>query len=245
MRGLVAGRVIRRYKRFLADMELSDGRRVTAHTTNTGTMRTCWEPGDLVLLERHDDPGRKLQYTWIACLRGRTWVGVDTRVPNRIVAEAVRRDLLPGLPGLRFLRTEVPYGVERSRVDVLAEDASGRSVYLEVKNTTLRIGDWACFPDAVTERGTRHLRELAGMVALGHRAALVFAVQRNDVDAFDAAREVDPVYARTLDKAAAAGVVVLPLALRIRVALGAGATYHLAWDLAGLLPWVRREAGPL
>jgi len=173
MQGLVPGRILERYKRFLADVELADGGIATAHCTNTGAMKTCWEPGDLVLLAPSDNPARKLKYTWIACRRGGTWIGVDTGIPNKVVAEAARLDRLPGLAGLRDVRTEVRYGAESSRVDVLARDGEGRLVYLEVKNTTLRVGDAACFPDAVTARGAKHLRELQGMVREGHRAALV------------------------------------------------------------------------
>lgn len=236
-RGLVAGRIRARYKRFLADVELDDGSVVTAHTTNTGSMKTCWEPGDRVLLETHDDPKRKLKFTWLACERPGGWVGVETGMPNKVVAEAARRDALPGLPGLRDVRTEVRYGSERSRIDLLARDPRGRAVYVEVKNTTLRAGRWACFPDAVTERGTKHLRELQGMVALGHEAAIAFFVHRTDVEAFDAAREIDPVYADQLDRAAAAGVRVLPLRVGLQVTPEEQGTWALGWTLDGLLPW--------
>jgi sugar fermentation stimulation protein A len=239
-RGLVLGRIQTRYKRFLADVELPDGTVVTAHTTNTGTMKTCWEPGDRVLLQAHDDPKRKLKFTWLACEREGAWVGVETGLPNKVVAEACRRDQLPGLPGLCEVRTEVPYGAERSRIDVWARDRQGREVFIEVKNTTLKVGPWACFPDAVTERGTKHLRELRGMVAQGHRAALAFFVHRGDVDAFDAAREVDPAYAEELERAAAAGVQVLPLRVVLEVGQDGAGGASLAWRLEELLPWARR-----
>jgi len=126
--GLIPGRILRRYQRFLCDVELGDGRKVTAHCTNTGTMATCWETGDLALLEPNDNPRRKLRFTWIACRHDGHWVGVEKGVPNRVVAEAARRDLLPGLPHLENVRTEVRYGEERSRIDVLAEDTEGRAV---------------------------------------------------------------------------------------------------------------------
>jgi sugar fermentation stimulation protein A len=241
--GLTEGRILTRYKRFLADVELPGGEVVTAHTTNTGSMKTCWEPGDRVLLEPAANPDRKLRWTWLACERPGGWVGVETGMPNRVVAEAARRDALPGLSGLREVRTEVKYGVERSRIDVFAVDPQGREVYIEVKNTTLLEGTLATFPDAVTERGAKHLRELRGMVTTGHVAAIAFFVHRTDVTGFDAARDLDPAYAAELDRAAGAGVHVLPLRVRMTAAPEPGGTWSLAWDLDGLWPWIPRVTG--
>ena len=238
--GLIEGRLIQRYKRFLADVELADGSVVTAHCTNTGSMKSCWEPGDRVLLERAANPDRKLPFTWLACERPGGWVGVETGMPNRVMAEAARRDAIPGLSGLRDVRTEVKYGAERSRIDVLARDAEGRQVFIEVKNTTLKDGGLVLFPDAVTERGAKHLRELRAMAGEGHRAVIAFFVHRTDVSAFDAAREVDPVYGAELDKAAAAGVLVLPIRVDMRAERQADGSWSLAWSLPGLLPWTRR-----
>lgn len=239
-RELVSGRIITRYKRFLADVELEDGRIVTAHCTNTGTMKTCWAPGDLVLLEPSTNPTRKLGFTWIAGRRGETWVGVDTGIPNKVVAEAARQDRLPGLSGLHDVRTEVKYGAERSRIDVLALDHQDRLVYLEVKNTTLRIDDLACFPDAVTERGAKHLRELRGMVKEGHRAAIVFFVNRGDVQGFDAAHEIDARYAAELILAIQDGVELLPLKVLLEPKEEKNGKWILEWSLTGLLPWIKR-----
>jgi sugar fermentation stimulation protein A len=239
--GLVPGTLIQRYKRFLADVRLEDGRVITAHSTNTGSMKTCWEPGDRVLLEPAANPDRKLKFTWLAVERPGGWVGVETGMPNRVVAEAARKDALPGLTGLHEVRTEVKYGVENSRIDVLALDGEERQIFIEVKNTTLKAGDWALFPDAVTERGAKHLRELQGMVQNGHRAAIAFFVHRMDVDRFDAARDIDPAYAAELDRAAATGVMVLPLAVRLVTSLDAGGLWRLGWELPGLLPWVPRR----
>ena len=238
--GLVPGVIRLRYKRFLADVELPDGTVVTAHCTNTGTMATCWEPGDLALLEASANPERKLKFTWLACRRGDAWVGVETGMANRVVAEAARRDLLPGLPGLREVRTEQKYGAEGSRIDVLARDAEDRLVYIEVKNTTLKVGDHACFPDAVSLRGAKHLRELRAMTRQGHRAALVFFVHRPDVSAFDAAREIDPAYALELDRAAAGGVFILPVQAVLTARRQPSGLWSLGWDLGGLLPWRTR-----
>lgn len=239
--GLLEGRLLQRYKRFLADVQLADGSTVTAHCTNTGSMKTCWEPGDRVLLETAANPERRLKFTWLAVERPGGWVGVETGMPNRVVAQAARLDALPGLPGLREVRTEVKYGGERSRIDVLALDAAGRQVFIEVKNTTLKDGAWALFPDAVTERGTKHLRELQAMVRAGHRAAIVLFVHRTDVDRFDAAREIDPAYAAELDRSAQAGVSVLPLAVRMVTSTGSDGLWRLGWELPGLLPWAPRR----
>jgi len=239
--GLVEGTLIQRYKRFLADVRLADGSVTTAHTTNTGSMKTCWEPGDRVLLEPASNPERKLKFTWLAVERPGGWVGVETGMPNRVVAEAARLDALPGLTGLRDVRTEVKYGAENSRIDVLARDEEGRNVFIEVKNTTLKDGEWVLFPDAVTERGTKHLRELQAMVREGHRAAIALFVHRTDVERFDAARHIDPVYAAELDRAAEAGVAVLPLAVRLVTTREADGLWRLGWELPGLLPWVPRR----
>lgn len=239
-RGLVAGVLLQRYKRFLADVRLDDGQVVIAHCTNTGSMATCWEAGDRVLLERAANPDRKLKFTWLAVERPGGWVGVETGMPNRVVAEAARQDAIPGLPGLSEVRTEVRYGHERSRIDVLAQDRHGKAIFIEVKNTTLKSEAWALFPDSVTERGTKHLRELQSMVREGHGAVIAFFVHRTDVTCFDVAREIDPTYAWELDKAAASGVVVLPLAVRLITTRNPDGFWSLGWELPGLLPWVRR-----
>ena len=239
-RELLQGILVQRYKRFLADVRMEDGRTITAHCTNTGAMTTCWEAGDRVLLERATNLERKLAFTWLAVERPGGWIGVETGIPNKVVAEAARRDVLPGLPGLREVRAEVRYGHERSRIDVLALDAEGKGVYIEVKNTTLKEGEWALFPDAVTARGTKHLRELQSMVGEGQRAAIAFFVHRMDVHCFDAARGIDPGYSAELDRAAAAGVVVLPLAVRLAATEAPGGLWSLTWEVPGLLPWVRR-----
>jgi sugar fermentation stimulation protein A len=237
---LVPARIIRRYQRFFADVELADGSVTTAHCTNTGAMKTCWVPGDLVLLELSSNPARKLKYTWLACRRGDTWIGVDTGIPNKVVARAAQEDRLPGVCGLHSVRTEVRYGSEHSRIDVLALDTTERAIYLEVKNTTLNLDGLACFPDAVTERGAKHLRELRGMVREGHRAAIVFFVNRGDVRGFDAAREIDARYATELDQAIEDGVELLPLKVALAAEEENNGKWLLEWRLTGLLPWSRR-----
>jgi len=206
-------------------------------------MASSWAPGDRVLLEASSNPDRKLPYTWIACLREGAWVGVDTGMPNKVVAEAARQDRLPGLPGLHTVLTERKYGLEGSRIDVLALDGQGRQVYIEVKNTTLRVGKHVCFPDAVSVRGAKHLRELRTAVSLGHRGAIVFFAHRGDVAAFDAAREIDPAYAEELERAQAGGVEILPLQVKLEAREGSDGLWSLSWDLPGLLPWERRGKG--
>lgn len=236
---LVPGRILSRYKRFLADIALEDGSVVTAHTTNTGSMKSCWEAGDPVLLEASANPARKLPFTLVACQRQGCWVGVETGMPNKLTVLALQKGQLKGLPDLHDIRTEVRYGQENSRIDVLAYDAAGRNVYIEVKNTTLREGHHVLFPDAVSARGAKHLRELQSVVAEGHRGVILFFVQRGDVTVFDAAREIDPVYARHLDEAFQAGVEVLPMQSTLE-ALPKEDTWSLRWLPPCPLPWEKR-----
>ena len=238
LRGLVPGKILKRYKRFLADVELEDGTLTTAHCTNTGAMTTCWEPGDMVLLKPSVNPARKLPFTWIASKRVDTWVGVETGIPNRIVGEWLRNGAIADLNGLRDIKAEVPYGRERSRIDLWGVDSDDRQVYIEVKNTTLRQGNAALFPDAVTERGAKHLRELQLMAAAGHRAAIIFFINRNDVASFAPARHIDPKYADELDRAVAAGVMALPLLTSLSAQADVDGDWRLSWRLEGTLDWI-------
>jgi sugar fermentation stimulation protein A len=205
---LVPGRLVRRYKRFLADVALSDGTTVTAHCANTGSMLGCDRPGSPVLLSEAQNPARKLRYTWELVRVGPTWVGINTARANGLVAEAVTEGRIPELSGHTGLRREVPYG-RNSRVDLLLTGGPGPT-YVEVKNTTLAEGDTARFPDAVTERGRKHMGELARMVRAGNRAAVVFLVHRDDARRFCPADDIDPAYGKALRRAAHAGVMVLP-----------------------------------
>jgi sugar fermentation stimulation protein A len=229
---LVEAVLLRRYKRFLADVRLPDGSEVTAHCTNTGRMTGCCEPGSQVMLSPARE-GRKLPFTWRLIRVGRCWVSVDTAIPNTVVAEALRRGRIPELAGYDSVSTEVRYGHElRSRIDVLLTDSAGRlpPCYVEVKNVTLRRGREALFPDAVSDRALKHLHELAREVERGHRGVLVPFVARADCDGFGAAEEVDPAWARALEEVAEAGVEVLPWQARIdRRGVG----------LARPLPWIR------
>lgn len=210
---LVPARLVRRYKRFLADMALEDGRAVTAHCPNPGSMMGLAEPGMRCWLEPNDDPARKLKYGWrLVELGGGHMAGIDTSVPNRVVGEALRAGAVSELAGFEQVRAEVRYGT-RSRVDFLLS-GGGPEAYVEVKNVHLRRhGDLAEFPDAVTARGARHLAELARVAAAGHRAVMLYLVQRTDCARFGLAGDIDPTYARAF--AAAAGVKVLVFGTRI------------------------------
>jgi sugar fermentation stimulation protein A len=213
---LVPARLIRRYKRFLADMVLeSDGREITAHCPNPGAMLGLAEPGLRCWLEPNDDPRRKLRFAWrLVELSGGHMAGIDATLPNRVVGEALREGAIAGLAGHDRVRPEVRYG-RASRIDFLLEGA-GPPLWLEVKNVHLRrISDWAEFPDCVTARGARHLDELSAMVAQGHRAAMLYLVQRSDCARFRLASDLDPAYARAFDAARNAGVEMLAYGTRI------------------------------
>ena len=206
---LIPATLIRRYKRFLADVTLKDGRQVTAHVANPGSMLGMRHEGLRVWLEPNEDPKRKLKYSWkLAELDDGTLVGVDTSLPNKIVGQALVDGLAADL-GYTHIRPEVKYG-ENSRVDFLLTDESKPDCYLEVKSVTLsRVAGLGEFPDSVTKRGAKHMAELAHMVAKGHRAILLYLVQRNDVNRFAVAGDIDPEYLKAVTKAKAAGVEIL------------------------------------
>jgi len=213
---VLAGCFVRRYKRFFAEVELEDGTLITAHCPNTGSLAGCLASGSRAILRDSQDERRKLRYVFQAIQVGRTLVNVDTSLPNRVVQEAVEAGAIPELAGYDELRREVAYG-ESSRIDLLlSRRRSRRLCYVEVKNTTLAQGHTAQFPDAVTERGRKHLFELAGMVAGGHRAVQLFFVSRSDVRRFAPADAIDPAYAAALRAAARAGVEVLAYSARVR-----------------------------
>ena len=199
-RALTEGRLVRRYKRFLADVELPSGEVVVAHCVNTGRMLGCSEPGSMVWLEPAPPQSkRKLQWTWVLTKTlSDIMVGVHTGYPNRFVAEALRQNALAALTGYDEVRTEVRMG-ESSRVDVLLDGHSTHPrCWVEVKNVTLAEDGVAYFPDAVTERGRKHLNELAARVVEGDRAAMVYVIQRTDVTSFRPADDIDPGYGEVL-----------------------------------------------
>lgn len=206
---LVRGTLLRRYQRFFADVRLDDGRQVTAHCPNTGSMLGVAEVGRPVLLTPHDDPRRKLAYTWELIKLGRSWVGVNTARPNALVAEAIEGGRIPELRGYDSMRREVPYG-NNSRIDLLLEAPDRPPCYVEVKNVTLANDGIAAFPDSVTVRGQKHLRELSEVVRGGARAVLLFWVFRKDCEKCRPADEIDGEYGRLLRRSVADGVEVLP-----------------------------------
>ncbi|HUF43595.1 MAG TPA: DNA/RNA nuclease SfsA [Verrucomicrobiae bacterium] len=205
---LIRGTLIQRYKRFLADVRLEDGVIVTAHCTNTGSMLGCKAPGSTVYLSRSENPNRKLAYTWEMIQIQRTWVGINTMHPNRLVAEAITAGSIPELCGYEIIRREVKVGAH-SRLDLCLDGKSG-SCFVEVKNVTASFDGAAAFPDAVSARATKHLKELMRLKRKGNRAAVFFVVQRSDCDYFRPADEIDPEYGRWLRCAVKAGVEALP-----------------------------------
>jgi len=207
---------LRRYKRFLADVRLDTGEEVTIHCPNTGSMRECMQEGSDCWFSVSDNPKRKYSRTWeIATTPSGHLAGINSARANALVVEAIELGVIAELAGYADLQTEVRYGAERSRIDVLltAHDVDQRDCYVEVKSVTLldTIDGRAqgCFPDSVSARGSKHLRELAAMVQLGHRAVLLFCVQHSGIESVMAAGHIDPDYARTLSWAIEQGVEVL------------------------------------
>lgn len=207
---LVPGRLIRRYNRFLADVRLETGAEVTVHCPNPGAMMGLRDPGLRVWLEPNDDPRKKLRYSWrLAELPGGHWAGIDAGLPNRVVREALEGGRVAEFAAYGAVRPEVRYGAN-SRVDFLLSGPGLPEAYVEVKNVHLRrADDWAEFPDSVTARGTKHMGELARMAAGGHRAAVIYLVQRTDCARFRLAADIDPAYAEAARAAAAVGVEML------------------------------------
>jgi sugar fermentation stimulation protein A len=204
---LFPGTLIRRYQRFLADVQLDDGSLVTAHTPNTGSMMGCAVPGNRVLLSRSDNPTRKYPHSWELVHADGYWVGINTMLPNRLVHEGIQCGVVTELAGYKQIRAEVPYGTG-SRIDLLLSGEQGRC-YVEIKNVTLVQQGCAMFPDAVSLRGQKHLRELMEVVRQGHRAVNFFVVQRGDGESVAPADSIDPAYGALLREAAQAGVELL------------------------------------
>lgn len=225
-RPLVRGTLIRRYKRFLADVRLEDAREITAHCANPGAMLGVAAPGLPVWLLESSDPKRKLPWSWELVQTEGTLLGVNTAAPNKLVPEALARSGIAELEGYDTVRREVAYGLG-SRVDLLLS-APGRPIcYLEIKNVHLKRGDRAEFPDCITDRGAKHMGELADMVRAGHRAVVLFIVQRGDCRRFRVAGDLDPTYNRAFEAARAAGVEALCYACAVS---------ETGIDIAGSLP---------
>lgn len=210
---LIPGKLIRRYKRFLADVTLSNGDEVTAHCTNSGSMKSCLEEGADVYLSPVNDPKRKTKFTWEMIKIDGNWVGINTSMPNMLAFEWIKNGVIPGLEGYTHVKREVTFG--DSRFDIFAENESERC-FVEVKNVTMKEGDFTLFPDAKTTRGQKHLETLIKVKQSGIRAVMLYVVQRVDVNRFAPAWGVDPQYAQLLQKAATAGVEIIPLQVEVQ-----------------------------
>tara|TARA_R110002096_G_scaffold33980_24_gene97501 strand:+ start:308 stop:1030 length:723 start_codon:yes stop_codon:yes gene_type:complete len=209
---LIQGTLLKRYKRFLADILLENGEEVVAHCANSGSMLGLKNEGSTVYLSPNTNPKAKLDWRWEMIEVDGTLVGINTSRPNSIVEAAILDGTITELTGYEVLRREVKYG-GNSRIDILLSSPSNGEAtdncYVEVKSVTLKSGKQALFPDAVTALGTKHLRELMDMVKEGHRAVMVYLVQRSDCTSFNTAAEIDPAYTSALREAQAAGVELL------------------------------------
>lgn len=217
---LISGTLIKRYKRFLADIELDDGRVITAHSPNTGSMKGCAEPGSRVWLRDTANPNRKYPYAWeLTTSTENSLVGINTGIVNKLVEQAIQQGVVSELQGYAQIHSEVKYGQENSRIDLLLSSTGKLAdCYVEIKNVTaINEHGVAIFPDAVSERATRHLRELMHVVKQGQRGVIFFCIQREDIEQFAPADKIDPVYGEMLRKAASHGVEVIAYKARVSV----------------------------
>jgi sugar fermentation stimulation protein A len=204
---LIPATLVKRYKRFLADVVLEDGNIITVHCPNSGSMRGCATPGSRVFISRSENAGRKYPFTWELVEADGVWAGINTGLPNRLVHEAIINGTVSELQGYTLIRPEVPYG-EHSRIDLLLE-SHNRRCFVEVKNITLVEKGRALFPDAITTRGQKHLQELMRVVREGDRGVIFFTVQRGDGQSVSPADAIDPEYGRLLRLALQNGVEAL------------------------------------
>lgn len=209
---LVPGKLIKRYKRFLSDIELEDGSIVIAHCTNSGSMKTCIEEGAPVYLSPVDDPKRKTRYTWEMIYMNNGWIGINTMIPNLLVYEAIKSNQIDELKGYTKVKREVKFN--DSRFDVFAENENEKC-FIEVKNVTMKVDNFARFPDAKTTRGKKHLETLMEVKRQGMRAVMVYVIQRADIESFGPAWDIDPEYAETLVRAYNQGVEIIPLIAKV------------------------------
>ena len=201
---LIRGRLVKRYKRFLADIELDDGRVVTAHCPNSGSMKGCREAGAPVWISTSDNPKRKLKYTWEVIRTRSSFIGINTMVPNRLVRDAAAAGAIKELAMYSTVKSEVKTS-DGTRLDLMLSDESGKRCYIEIKNCTLVEDGVAMFPDAVTTRGQKHLEELVRLKQEGHRAVIFYLIQRMDARVFTPAA----AYAQKLARAVDNGVEIL------------------------------------
>ncbi len=250
---LIKARLIKRYKRFLADIELdsaididnTQSKFITIHTANTGSMSGCAIPGSTVWISNSHNPKRKYLYSWeLSSSEQGGLIGINTLLANKLVKEAIEKGTIHELvnkttgnsSGFVNIETEVPYGRENSRIDLLLTENDGRKCYIEVKNVTASFEPGvAAFPDAVTARGTKHLRELEYMVTQGHRAVIIFCVQRDDIQRVRAAKEIDPLYAQTLVQVQENGVEILAYGASFSCSKGLPDGIHLTQQLSVII----------
>ena len=209
---LVHGKLIKRYMRFLADVKLDSGETVTAHCTNSGSMKSCLENGAEVYLSPVDDPSRKTKFTWEMIKINGDWVGINTSNPNLLAFEAVRDGKIEKLKGYTDVQREVKF--EDSRFDLMAKNEK-ETCFIEVKNVTYKEGNYALFPDAVTSRGKKHLETLVKVKQQGMRAVMLYVIQRTDVEIFSTAKQIDPEYAKALKIAFEKGVEIISLQVKV------------------------------
>ena len=213
---LTPGTLVRRYKRFMADVRLENGTVVTAHCANTGSMMQVSEPGSDVMLSKADNPNRKTQWDWQLVKVNGQWAGINTSVPNILLREGFETGVIPAFDGFDTIKMEVKYGEQNSRADAMLTGPSG-VMYVEAKNVTLVENDCALFPDAVTSRGLKHLDELALMVKQGHRAAMFFLSQRMDADCIGIASHIDPDYSRKVKEVIDRGVEIIAWRAKVTI----------------------------
>ena len=209
---LISAKLIRRYKRFLTDVELEDGSIAIAHCTNSGAMTSCIEEGAPIYLSPAKDPKRKTKFTWEMIFMNNNWIGINTMIPNQLVYEAIVNNEIKGLEGYTTVKREVTF--EDSKLDIYAENEN-KKCWIEVKNVTMKVGDAALFPDAVTTRGLKHLETLIRIKKQGMRAVMVYVIQRMDVNSFDTANHIDPKYGEALKRAIKEGVEVFPVQAKV------------------------------
>ncbi len=209
---LIKGKLIRRYKRFLADVQLENGDVVVAHCTNSGSMKTCIEEGAPVYLTPVNDPKRKTKFTWELIFINSGWIGINTSIPNKLAYEWIKAGIIEKLRGYTKVQREVKFG--DSRFDVYAENQQEKC-FVEVKNVTMKVENYARFPDAVTTRGLKHLETLLKVKQSGIRAVMLYVIQRMDVDAFGPARDIDPDYAEALARVYKQGVEIIPVQVKV------------------------------
>lgn len=212
---LIKGALLKRYKRFFADVMLDSPQGlVTAHCPNTGSMLGLNQSGQTVWLSRASNPLRKLAYTWELVEEGELFIGVNTQTPNRLAKEALEKEMIPELAGYHQIKAEVRYG-ENSRIDFLLTHPNRPACYVEVKNVHYKVGDQAQFPDSVTQRGAKHMKEMGFLVQQGLRAVILYVVQREDCTSFDLAYDLDPTYAQAALQAFLLGVESLAYGCRL------------------------------